>query len=114
MLSVGDINKTNISWCFGGDKLTEQEAKALIEWFGARKGKTLKLNDKGIDCVIESLKRRVGENIKTEIRYGMGYEYNDCYCPSCNQFICYEPERDKYSKKMIYCFTCGQKINWQC
>lgn len=93
--------------------MTEQEAKALIEWFGTRKGKTLKLNDKGIDCVIESLKRQVGENIKTKIRYGMGYEYNDCYCPSCNQFICYEPERDEYSKKMMCCFTCGQKFNWK-
>lgn len=93
--------------------MAEQEAKTLIEWFETRRGQTLKLNNKGIDCVIESLKKQTGENIKTEIRYGMGYEYNDCYCPSCNQFICFQPERDKYSKRMIYCFTCGQKLNWE-
>ena len=92
--------------------MTEQEAKTLIEWFETRRGQTLKLNNKGIDCVIESLKKQTGENIKTEIRYGMGYEYNDCYCLSCNQFICYQSERDKYSKRMVYCFTCGQKLNW--
>lgn len=93
--------------------MTEQEAKALVEWFRTRKGKTLKLNDKGIDCVIESLKRQVGENINTEVRYGMGYEYNDYYCPSCNSFICYEHERDKCYEKLSYCSNCGQKINWK-
>ena len=47
--------------------MTEQEAKTLIEWFETRRGQTLKLNNKGIDCVIESLKKQTGENIKTEI-----------------------------------------------
>ena len=38
--------------------MTEQEAKTLIEWFETRRGQTLKLNNKGIDCVIESLKSK--------------------------------------------------------
>ena len=54
-----------------------------------------------------------GQEIKTAIRYGMGYEYEDCYCPSCNNFICYEPEREKYLKYMKYCYTCGAKLKWQ-
>ena len=43
----------------------------------------------------------------------MRYEYNDCYCPSCDQFMCYEPVRDEYSKKISYCYICGQKIDWE-
>ena len=39
--------------------MTIQKAKALIEWFKVRKGKTLKLNDDGIDCVIESLEKYI-------------------------------------------------------
>lgn len=35
--------------------MTENEAKSLIEWFKVRKGKTLKLNDKGIDYVVQAL-----------------------------------------------------------
>ena len=35
--------------------MTESEAKALAEWLKVRKGKTLKLNDDGIDCVVEAL-----------------------------------------------------------
>lgn len=38
-----------------GVSMTENEAKSLIEWFKVRKGKTLKLNDKGIDYVVQAL-----------------------------------------------------------
>ena len=39
--------------------MTIQKAKALVEWFKARKGKTLKLNDDGIDCVIAALEKYI-------------------------------------------------------
>jgi len=34
---------------------TISEANALIKWFDKRRGKTLKLNDQGIDAVIKAL-----------------------------------------------------------
>lgn len=34
---------------------TVSEANALIKWFDVRRGKTLKLNDQGIDVVIKAL-----------------------------------------------------------
>lgn len=74
------------------------------------------LSDSDLSNIIVALTKQVPQ---TPNLWGDGYSdgelvYDMYDCPSCNQFICYEPERDKYSKKMIYCFTCGQKINWQC
>ena len=55
--------------------------------------------------------KEIAEKYTTHIRWGMGYEYHDAYCPRCNCFICYEPIiRDQ---KEYYCEKCGQKIKFK-
>ena len=46
------------------------------------------------------------------IRYGMGYEYYDYYCPSCDTMLCFEPEGMRM-KGVTRCRRCGQLINWE-
>lgn len=89
--------------------MTEQEAKALVEWFKNRKGKTLKLNDKGIDCVVESLDKQIAQ---TPTLWGDGYAdgvlvYDMYDCPNCGKQ--YELDYEQYD----YCPNCGQKMNWE-
>lgn len=88
--------------------MTEQEAKALVEWFKNRKGKTLKLNDKGIDCVIEALDKQISQ---TPTLWGDGYSdgelvYDMYDCPNCGKH--YELDYEQYD----YCPNCGQKLDW--
>jgi hypothetical protein len=79
--------------------MTEQEAKALSEWFKVRKGKTLKLNDNGIDCIIEALEKQIAK--KPTEQYG---EEEPAYlCPICEHWV-YVGEP--------YCDGCGQKLDW--
>lgn len=80
--------------------MTEQEAKALVEWFKARKGKTLKLNDNGIDCVVETLEKHIAKKplpIITDLN-----EFICMICPTCQQT---SVEVDD-----SYCRKCGQKL----
>lgn len=89
--------------------MTEAEAKALSEWFKVRKGKTLKLNDNGIDCVIEALEKQIPYKPQ---------EYEDKYygC-KCGEVLLEKWE--EYPKKLMdkrwglpYCLGCGQKLDW--
>ena len=81
--------------------MTEAEAKALVEWFKVRKGKTLKLNDKGIDMVCEALEKQIAKKpIENEI-YGV---HTSIFCPNC--------ESELYCNQE-YCDKCGQKILWK-
>ena len=74
--------------------MTEAEAKALSEWFKVRKGKTLKLNDKGIDMVCEALEKQIANK-------PVGLYKNTC--PSCFGIVIRGLE--------FFCPKCGQKID---
>ena len=54
------------------------------------------------------------EPVQTHKRYGHGNEYNDYYCPECDEFLAYEPQgnRYKYEGGWSRCKNCGQKIKW--
>ena len=87
--------------------MTEQEAKALVEWFKVRKGKTLKLNDDGIDCVIEALEKQIPiQHYHTRIDH-INDSIRTSVCPCCLGFI--YTFKDDYP---IYCSHCGQKLEW--
>lgn len=97
--------------------MTEQEASALVEWFKCRRGKTLKLNDNGVDCVIEALEKQiarkpefVGEKLRN---LGSGRKISDdwsidkCYkCPSCHSRIFHVFDGEEF------CKYCGQRLDW--
>lgn len=42
-------------------------------------------------------------------RYGMGYEYYDWYCPTCNKFLAFETDMKRHHIKRC---KCGQKLDW--
>ena len=81
--------------------MTEIEAKALVEWFEVRKGKTLKLNDKGIDLVIEALEKQIPKKPLTEYHCVL-----QRLCPSCGCEVS-DIEDRKWS------CNCGQKLDWE-
>lgn len=46
--------------------------------------------------------------IKSKIpRYGMGYDYYDWICPTCGNFLAFEPDIDHISQR---CQKCGQLL----
>ena len=89
--------------------MTEQEAKALVEWFKVRKGKTLKLNDDGIDCVIEALEKQIAKKIfsSCKIENAIGG-----YCPNCGGTV-EIAETWLVQTKGQHCSWCGQKLDWE-
>ena len=101
-------------WIFGGEKLDNFSSKcnALISWFEDRRGKTLKLNDEGIDVVISALDKQTPKRL-------FGNQYNPIHfgdtvsglCPVCmTEFICITP-RYYRENGYGYCKECGQKID---
>lgn len=42
-------------------------------------------------------------------RYGMGYEYYDWCCPTCNKFLAFEGDIER--QKIHHC-KCGQRLDW--
>lgn len=72
--------------------MTEYKVKTLIEWFKVRKGKTLKLNDKGIDFVVQALEeiqqyRAIG-TVEEFKAYKLGDCMNDCeHYENCSNYI---------------------------
>ena len=99
---------------FGGEKLDNFSSKcsALIRWFEDRRGKTLKLNDEGIDVVISALDKQTPKRL-------FGNQYNPIHfgdtvsglCPVCmTEFICITP-RYYRENGYGYCKECGQKID---
>lgn len=84
--------------------MNEGEAAALANWFKCRKGKTLKLNDRGIDCVVEALEKQIPKKPKITrtsalITFGI--------CPSCGTEIdCLD--NPFYHKDS----DCLQKLDW--
>lgn len=106
--------------------MTESESKALIEWFKTRKGKTLKLNDKGVDFVVEALeeiqqyraigtvsdfrelKEKATAKKPSEIdeRAEESFYYLAFMCPTCVRSVIGQPYRPNN------CKHCGQKLDW--
>lgn len=75
----------------------EDKCKALIQWFDSRRGKSLKLNDDGIDTVISVLEKQIP---KKPLFNGVEYE-----CPCCYTAI------EKNTIFKFYCDVCGQIID---
>lgn len=68
-----------------------------------------------LDMAIKALEKDIAkEPVQTHKRYGHGNEYNDYYCPECDEFLAYEPQgnRYKYEGGWSRCKNCGQKIIW--
>ena len=86
--------------------MTEQEAKALVEWFKGRKGKTLKLTDNGIDCVVEALEKQIAKKVViNNIPKTSWTKATTKYtCPSCDRVVGFNG--------LNYCSVCGQKLDW--
>ena len=113
------------------------EESALVLWFNERRGKTLKLNDRGMDIVISALKRQIPKKVKYEdVGYDNYLNVNcfSCICPNCELHIIDFNDTDvldEYSgddiEKMFhssmvhhayiglnnYCNRCGQKLDWR-
>lgn len=70
------------------------------------------VSESELDVIKQDLDRLETMKIKTKLRGGMGGYFEDCYCPKCDMFICYEPQRKDYSKVMNYCYKCGQRLDW--
>lgn len=77
----------------------EDKCKALIKWFDSRRGKSLKLNNNGINIVISALEKQIP---KKYIRNNGNYD-----CP-----VCGFPVMDVCARKKKYCDHCGQAIDW--
>ena len=93
--------------------MTNQEAKALVEWFKIRKGKTLKLNDDGVDCVIKVIEKQMPKKLKeiykaihSEDIEAYGKDALFGYCSNCNILQCSVWNSE-------YCGDCGQKLDWK-
>lgn len=92
--------------------MTDAEAIALSNWVRARKGKTLKLNDRGIYCVVEALEKRIAKkSVRKEKPYSEEVGFNDEYhCPTCGAYVGYFTEGMNEPEQMEYCNECGQHI----
>lgn len=56
------------------------------------------------------------EPTQTHKRYEHGNEYNDYYCPECDEFLAYQPQGNIYKYEggcWSRCRNCGQKIVWR-
>lgn len=66
-----------------------------------------------MDMAIKAIEKDIPKTpTRPYIRYGMGYEYYDYYCPSCDTMLCFEPEGMRM-KGVTRCRRCGQLINWE-
>jgi len=87
--------------------MTDLEAFAIIKWLQDRKGKPLKLNDRGIDMVCEALEKQIPKKPKyLPLKEGItttNYECPICGCRRLGHGI----DLDK-----CYCPDCGQKLDW--
>lgn len=68
------------------------------------------------DMAIQALEKDIAkEPVQTHKRYGHGNEYNDYYCPECDEFLAYEPQGNGYKQEGGWsrCINCGQRIKWE-
>ena len=69
-----------------------------------------------LDMAIKVLERNIEkEPVQTHVRWGMGYDYHDYYCPSCDAFLASEPIglRFKQRGERTRCKNCFQMIKWE-
>ena len=74
------------------------------------------LSEKERDRIIQALEKDIAkEPVQTHKRYGHGNEYDDYYCPKCDEFLAYEPQGNGYKREGGWsrCENCGQKIKWE-
>lgn len=87
----------------------ERECDALVSWLPMRRGSNLKLNNSGIDVVIEALKKQVPKKVTHEAAL-----LKCCTCPSCKNVVDhFEMWGDsKVRVTYHYCHFCGQRLDW--
>lgn len=84
----------------------ENEYKALINWFDSRRGRSLKLNDNGINIVISALEKQIPKKARLS---QLSTKKNKLYiCPNCSN-QCLKREANERQDNM-YCWNCGQAI----
>lgn len=99
--------------------MTNEEAIELL------KDKRIEINyevngttqfSEALEMAIKALEKDIEkEPTQTHKRYGHGNEYNDYYCPECDEFLAYEPKGNRYKFEGGWsrCRNCGQKIVWR-
>ena len=77
---------------------------------------TQRKRNEALDMAIKALEKDIAkEPVQTHKRYGHGNEYDDYYCPECDEFLAYEPKGNRYKFEGDWsrCRNCGQKIIWR-
>ena len=64
-----------------------------------------------LDMAIQALEKDTPKAPKqSDIpRYGMGYEFYDWYCPTCNKLLAHECDSERH--RIHHC-ECGQRLDW--
>ena len=64
-----------------------------------------------LDMAIEAIEKDIAKAPKkSDIpRYGMGYEYYDWCCPTCNKLLAFECDT---KRQYIHHCECGQRLDW--
>lgn len=62
-----------------------------------------------VEIAVDAMEKQIPKKPeKSKIpRYGMGYEYHDWCCPTCERFLAFEPSKGDH-----HCY-CGQAIDWE-
>ena len=71
--------------------------------------------EEALKMAIKALNKEIAKKpVQPHVRYGMGYDYWDYYCPVCDQYLAAEPEGDRWKSQGGWsrCDNCGQKIEW--
>ena len=86
----------------------DQVRKILLNDKSWLESTTQPINE-AFDMAISALKKQIPKKPeKSKIpRYGMGYEYYDWCCPTCERFLAFEPSKGDH-----HCY-CGQAIDWE-
>lgn len=69
-----------------------------------------------LDMAIKKLEKDIEkEPVQTHVRYGMGYEYHDYFCPVCDELLAPEPKGNRWKQEGGWsrCENCFQKIKWE-
>lgn len=102
--------------------MTNEEAIKILEkhhmWTGEpQEVVDVRIENKALEMAIKALEKDIlKEPTQTHKRYGHGNEYNDYYCPECDEFLAYEPQGNIYKYEggcWSRCRNCGQKIVWR-
>lgn len=86
--------------------MTEQEAINVFKGF-----KFIPREMKAIAMGIEALEKQIPKKAKC-------YEDKFIHCPNCDigfgyKWECYPTKLNESLENIIYCYSCGQKIDWE-